>query len=528
MMANSIRRSSRRRIAAINFLSNISLDGTQPDSKSTFIPNNGTLIKNGKNSKPEGIEEESDDFSDTENLCLKSKRSFRDVKKRIQKMKYSHDAHSLSSDSEGVVTPIKYYIEESTSRTKGRKTLRERTSSISETAIQEKKIVPIIKKRLYQQASFGSDAERMHCGSSSESIGPFPGRTKVSPAPAVIPEVNGEREIKIIKPSKDYKFRGERVVLVTKNHSPFLVCSFIPYSKSYKSRADARKEAHRKRHISGSRPLSVGDGLDPFEMLGIERAPDDQEISYGKLLVPTTRTVKELRDRRHITFDEYSELLKYSPGHHHVVARCFSYDHGSQRSTSLFAASPPADPKDELTSLVYSPTLLDDPELIAGKHRTLLTFTSYMTSIIDYVKPSDLKKEINDKFKERFPHIQLTLSKLRSLKREMKKIAKTEFGPEFLTVAQAYVYFEKLILRGLINKQNRKLCAAASLLLSAKLNDFKGETLKTLIERMESVFRLNRKDLFAWEFAVLIALEFSLHIPTWEVFPHYQRLIYES
>lgn len=140
--------------------------------------------------------------------------------------------------------------------------------------------------------------------------------------------------------------------------------------------------------------------------------------------------------------------------------------------------------------------------------------------MIEYVKPSDLKKDMNETFREKFPHIKLTLSKIRrcadvtassavvsnhfffifsemknlsvsvtppplpssSLKREMRAVSE-EFGLQPVTTAMAFVYFEKLVLQGRLNKQNRKLVAAACVLLAAKISsDLRKPEVKQLID----------------------------------------------
>lgn len=291
--------------------------------------------------------------------------------------------------------------------------------------------------------------------------------------------------------------------IISVQQKPLHVYSIIPFRKKHLpiqlNRVKEVRGSGRVRQTSQSRPMSSTDNcnypgtFDAFNLLGIERR-SDIEVSYGYLLVPSKPTVAKIKQ--------------------------------NHMSNHRFIGS--TDEADEEVSIAYSADILDDPELIGGRHRTLLTFSSYLTSVIDYVKQSDLKRELNDKFKEKFPHISLTLSKLRSIKRDMKKISTIEPRIDLLTIAQAYVYFEKLILAGLINKENRKLCAGACLLLSAKLNDVKGEVMKILIEKMENVFRISKKELIASEFAVLVALEFSLHVSCNVIRPHYERLRFET
>nr|XP_015092576.2 CDK5 and ABL1 enzyme substrate 2-like [Vicugna pacos] len=136
-----------------------------------------------------------------------------------------------------------------------------------------------------------------------------------------------------------------------------------------------------------------------------------------------------------------------------------------------------------------------------------------MTMVIEYVKPSELKKNMNETFQEKFPHIRLTLSKIRSLKQEVRNLFE-ECGLEPVMVSMAYMYCEKLVVQGKLNKQTHKLCAGTCMLLAAKISsNLCRNDVKQLISKLEERFQFNRRDLIRFEFTVLVALELALYLP---------------
>ncbi|ELK05704.1 CDK5 and ABL1 enzyme substrate 1 [Pteropus alecto] len=322
-------------------------------------------------------------------------------------------------------------------------------------------------------------------------------------------EQQGKKEIVLQRRTKTQLTSAAgnaRIVLISGRRSFCSIFSVLPYRDSAHI-GDLKLDGGRQ--SAGAVSLKEIIGLE-----GVELGADGKTVSYTQFLLPTNAF-----GARRNTIDSTSSFSQFRSLSH----RSLSIGRASSTQGSLDTGSDLGDFMD------YDPNLLDDPQWPCGKHKRVLIFPSYMTTVIDYVKPSDLKKDMNETFKEKFPHIKLTLSKIRSLKREMRKLAQEDCGLEEPTVAMAFVYFEKLALKGKLNKQNRKLCAGACVLLAAKIgSDLKKHEVKHLIDKLEEKFRLNRRELIAFEFPVLVALEFALHLPEHEVMPHYRRLVQSS
>ncbi|KAG1693855.1 hypothetical protein DVH05_022775 [Phytophthora capsici] len=185
----------------------------------------------------------------------------------------------------------------------------------------------------------------------------------------------------------------------------------------------------------------------------------------------------------------------------------------------------------------YSANFLDDPEFRQGRHRHVVrgdkSLGPIVSSILLFVKPHELKDELNQKFQEKhawwLQDPSLSLSKLRHLKREAVMCSQ-RLNLEVASVALACVLFEKLVLQHYVTKVNRKLYMAVCFVLAVKFNepctsDERKHVIRQLLEDIDRVHALPSRDVLTAEFTVYAQLSFNLHVSIAEIHPHFVRLL---
>ncbi|KAK6729693.1 hypothetical protein RB195_006627 [Necator americanus] len=170
----------------------------------------------------------------------------------------------------------------------------------------------------------------------------------------------------------------------------------------------------------------------------------------------------------------------------------------------------------------YDPMMLDE---IASASRTIIRVNGFIGVTKLFASPQASKASLNDTFAERFPSIHLTYSKLRSIKRDLWLLAK-ECDVDEYTLAHTFVYFERIVCRGLISKYNRKFIAGVAFLIAVKLNDYKKPVIVKVLERAEEHFRISRREMLSFELPVCSALQFDLFPPAHHVEPHLRKIMF--
>ena len=104
-----------------------------------------------------------------------------------------------------------------------------------------------------------------------------------------------------------------------------------------------------------------------------------------------------------------------------------------------------------------------------------------------------------------------------------------DIGIEVSTVAIACIYFERLCIKSLITKTNRRLSIAVCLLLAFKFNEpITGPSFMTRLEELlhfiDREYQISKIQLFNAEFGALVHLNFSLNVPYMHVLEMFKRL----
>ncbi|CDX47417.1 Cyclin N-terminal domain-containing protein [Caenorhabditis elegans] len=300
--------------------------------------------------------------------------------------------------------------------------------------------------------------------------------------------------------------------------------SFLRRLKSTITHADSSDRMRHQAHLSTEelRPFVFRDAEDQVILGQIRRKRNPSPFFTLFDKSPASISRKERREsfRNGETSEEmFAETIEVPQ----AVNRDSSYERGTSIDEKCdLDASRSDEPSSEVID-EYDPIAFS--ELGIGK-RTVIRHECCVASTLHCESAERAKQVINEDFEAKYPMIHLTLSKMKSLKREMAELGVSN-GIDVYTVATAYVYFEKIILKGLISKVNRKCVAGAALLVALKMNDYKKSTIKSYIEQAEDQLREPKSDLLAYELPICSVLQFRLQPTIDEIQPHVDRLQFE-
>jgi len=262
----------------------------------------------------------------------------------------------------------------------------------------------------------------------------------------------------------------------------------------------------------------------PSMVLSVVKHADTEESRRRKKLRLTTKLLEMPRRRNEVPLIlPDAEWLQNREGTSY--ARYFN-KRWAEASNDL--VDPARAARDESWDREYHPEALDDPRIRLGKHRVVQGLDGFYFSVLPYTKKKDMKAELNEVFREQHPELpaELTLSKIRNLKKEVIEHVRS-LDLEISTAALAIIYFEKLVFKGVVRKQNRKLIMSVCLLIAFKFNEPKRETpsIADLLQDIERVQSISPKTVLEFEFPVFGHLLFSLKVETEHVLTHFSRLL---
>ncbi|KII61589.1 CDK5 and ABL1 enzyme substrate 2 [Thelohanellus kitauei] len=132
-----------------------------------------------------------------------------------------------------------------------------------------------------------------------------------------------------------------------------------------------------------------------------------------------------------------------------------------------------------------------------------------LSSVIHDLPESDEKQVMNANFQNMFPHVRITLTKMRSLKNEIRTVG-AKLNIADICCAYSAVYFEWMIHKQQVTKSTRRPIAAACLFYCIKLlEDHTSEAMHEIMETIMTDFKITHASLIEWELMVMYCLDFG-------------------